>query len=291
MCRCCSFARSCWPRTCLVAAVVGDIRIRNRNRPSRLTASCRHPEMRSTPIPGDRRSDQPLWTTMPIDPPLLPGAVVDGVLVGRAGGNQAPVAGPFVGVLEALARVGLGRGVEDSRELEILQLDQAAGLFDEIVGVLRRVLLDRLVRPRPRRRTSSCSVAPSSSSPAASLRVECDSMSTRRPCFSATLIHGSIRLMAATSPRFSASMRSRIVPANVVLICSRFRKPSSSLRVVKCEPLNGLTPIGLVLQLLGLEDARFRVGDEREASTSPSPARRSWPDGGPPGLATRPRAS
>jgi hypothetical protein len=55
------------------------------------------------------------------------------------------------------------------------------------------------------------------------------------------LIHGSIRLAAATSPRSSASMRSLIVPAKTVLICSRFRKPSSSFSVVKWEPLNGLT--------------------------------------------------
>ena len=58
------------------------------------------------------------------------------------------------------------------------------------------------------------------------------------------LIHGSIRLAAATSPRLTASILSFIVPAKVVLICSRFKNPSSSFRVVKCEPLNGLTAMG-----------------------------------------------
>ena len=62
-------------------------------------------------------------------------------------------------------------------------------------------------------------------------------MSTRIPRFSATLIQGSITLAAATSPLASASSRSFIVPANTHLICSRFRNPSSSFKVVKCEPL------------------------------------------------------
>ena len=46
---------------------------------------------------------------------------------------------------------------------------------------------------------------------AASLRVECDSIRMRRPCFCATLIHGSIRLTAATVPWRSASSRLIIV--------------------------------------------------------------------------------
>jgi len=76
-------------------------------------------------------------------------------------------------------------------------------------------------------------------------------MITRRPRFSAMLIQGSIRLTAATSPRPSASMRSFMVPAKVVLICSRLRKPSSSFKVVKWEPLKGLTPMGLSFNCSG----------------------------------------
>src|SRR5437773_6941282 len=81
-----------------------------------------------------------------VRPYLLPGAVVDRVFVGRAGGHEAPVARPLVGMLEALAGVGLGRGVQDARELEILQFQHAAGFLDEIVRVLRRVLVDRARR-------------------------------------------------------------------------------------------------------------------------------------------------
>ena len=57
------------------------------------------------------------------------------------------------------------------------------------------------------------SVSPSTSSDAASLRVECDSMTRRSPSFCATLIQGSIRLTAVTWPCFSASMRLGIEPA------------------------------------------------------------------------------
>jgi hypothetical protein len=53
-------------------------------------------------------------------------------------------------------------------------------------------------------------VSPSSSSPAASARVECDSMRMRRRHFCATLIQGSIRLAAATLPSRTASRRFRI---------------------------------------------------------------------------------
>src|SRR5882672_2522996 len=73
---------------------------------------------------------------------LLPGAVVYGVFVGRARGHEAPVARPLVGVLEALARVGLGRRIEDASELEVFELEHASGFLDEVVRVLRRILVD-----------------------------------------------------------------------------------------------------------------------------------------------------
>src|SRR5712691_3016332 len=43
---------------------------------------------------------------------LRPGAVVDGVVVGGAGHGHVPLHRPGVGVLEALAGVGLRSGVE-----------------------------------------------------------------------------------------------------------------------------------------------------------------------------------
>src|SRR5205807_8868597 len=67
--------------------------------------------------------------------------------------------------------------------------------------------------------------------------VECDSIRMRNPCFCATLIHGSMRLAAATLPVRKASSRLGIDPALVVLMCSGARKPSISFSVVKCEPL------------------------------------------------------
>ena len=42
-----------------------------------------------------------------------------------------------------------------------------------------------------------------------------------------------------------------MVPAKVHLICSRFRNPSRSFKVVKCEPLYGLTAIGLFFSCSG----------------------------------------
>ena len=70
-------------------------------------------------------------------------------------------------------------------------------------------------------------------SPAASLRVECDSIRMRRPFFCATLIQGSIRLTAATRRSRSASRRLSIEPALVVFTYLGSRKPSIILSVVK----------------------------------------------------------
>src|SRR2546422_3752870 len=80
----------------------------------------------------------------------LPGAVIDGVLVGGAGHRHVPLDRPVVGVVEPLARVGLRRGVQQAPGLELLGLQEAAGLADEIVDERRRVFLDELDRPRLR---------------------------------------------------------------------------------------------------------------------------------------------
>src|SRR6266446_2353515 len=77
---------------------------------------------------------------------LPPGAIVDRVLVGGAGRNELPAERPLIGVLEALARVGLGRRVQDAREVEVLQLEQPARLLDEVVRVALGGLLDRPCR-------------------------------------------------------------------------------------------------------------------------------------------------
>src|ERR1700747_3505272 len=76
---------------------------------------------------------------------LLPSPVVHRVLVGGAGRNEAPTQRPLIVVVEAFARVGRGRRVEETRELEIAEIDQAAGFLEQIVGILLRVVLDRLL--------------------------------------------------------------------------------------------------------------------------------------------------
>src|SRR6266853_4546343 len=79
---------------------------------------------------------------------LLPGPVVHGVLEGRTRLHQAPAQGPLVGVIEALARVGLGRCVEDARDLELPGVEQAARFLDQVARVLARVAVDRIGRAR-----------------------------------------------------------------------------------------------------------------------------------------------
>src|SRR6267378_4141374 len=140
----------------------------------------------------------------------LPGAVVDRVLERRAGLHQAPAHGPLVGVVEALARVGFGRRVEDARNLEVFGVEQLSRLLDQVARMLAGVLVDRIGGAR--------------------LGAE-----HRGEGWPVELVPG--RLAAATWPFASASRRSFMVPAKIHLICSRFRKPSRSFSVVKCEPL------------------------------------------------------
>src|SRR5262245_51562180 len=75
---------------------------------------------------------------------LLPRPIVNRVLVGGAGGHQVPTQRPLVGMVEALARIRLGRGIEEARQLQIPGPQQAARLLDQVMGVLARILVDRL---------------------------------------------------------------------------------------------------------------------------------------------------
>src|SRR3989441_11023121 len=59
---------------------------------------------------------------------LLPGAVVDGVLVGGAGHRHVPLDRPVIGVVEALASVGLRRGVKQAPGLQLVGLEEPSGL-------------------------------------------------------------------------------------------------------------------------------------------------------------------
>src|SRR5256885_7153544 len=86
--------------------------------------------------------------TFLIAPPLLPGAVVDRVLVGRARNRHVPFHRPVVGVVEALASVRLRRGVQQAPGLQLVRLEQSAGLAQEIMDERRGILLQQLDRAR-----------------------------------------------------------------------------------------------------------------------------------------------
>src|SRR6266705_2582982 len=73
---------------------------------------------------------------------LLPSPVVDRVLVGGAGGDEAPTQSPLVVVVESVARVRGQRGVQQSGQLEVFEVDQAARFLEQIVSVFFRVLVD-----------------------------------------------------------------------------------------------------------------------------------------------------
>src|SRR6266446_9214983 len=74
----------------------------------------------------------PRWARFAL-PTLLPRPVIDGVLVGSAGHRHIPLDGPVIGVVEPLAGIGLRRGVEKAPRLELVGLQEAIGLGDEIV--------------------------------------------------------------------------------------------------------------------------------------------------------------
>ena len=73
----------------------------------------------------------------------------------------------------------------------------------------------------------------------------------RCPHFCATLIHGSVRLAAATWPSRTASSRLSIDPTLARFTCSGVRKPSIIFKVVNSEPLFGVTAIGLSFNISG----------------------------------------
>src|SRR5258708_5759108 len=123
--------RYSWSRGCFGAAISCSIGH---------SIGRRRPKMQTAPTLCRRRPTQ----FRLVLPRLLPGAVVHRVLVGGARRHQAPAERPVVIVVEAFARVGHRRRVEDARQLEVLQANQAAGLRHDVVRKLLRVVLDRL---------------------------------------------------------------------------------------------------------------------------------------------------
>src|SRR5215471_18083448 len=79
---------------------------------------------------------------------LLPSPVVDRVFVGGARGNEAPAERPLVVVVESLTRVWRRRRVQQARQLEVLEVDQAARFLEQVVGVFFWIFVDRGGRAR-----------------------------------------------------------------------------------------------------------------------------------------------
>src|SRR6267154_164230 len=75
---------------------------------------------------------------------LLPGAIVDCAFEGRPGLDQPPSQRPLVGVIEALAGIGLGRRVQKAGHLELPFVEQPARFIDRVAGVAPWVLVYRL---------------------------------------------------------------------------------------------------------------------------------------------------
>src|SRR5689334_3410256 len=79
---------------------------------------------------------------------LLPGPVVDRVLVRSAGHGHVPLHRPAVGIVPALTRVRRDRTVQQAPVLEFLGLEEAAGLAHQVMHVGPRILLEHLDRTR-----------------------------------------------------------------------------------------------------------------------------------------------
>src|SRR4029077_10442175 len=93
---------------------------------------------------------------------LLPGAVVARAFESRPGLDQSPPQGPLIGVIEALAGVGLRRGVQNAGDLEVPGIDEPAGFLDQVAGMPPRILVDRFGRAgfRPEHRGERKAVEP-----------------------------------------------------------------------------------------------------------------------------------
>src|SRR5690348_12011639 len=121
------------------------------SRPEAPSMSVVHPppdDMLEQPKTASPATSKPIATICFIV--LLPSAIVDGVLIGGSRHGHVPFHGPVVGVLEALARIGLRRRVQQAPSLELARLEQPARLADEVMDERRRVLLDEIDRPRLR---------------------------------------------------------------------------------------------------------------------------------------------
>src|SRR5205085_4631039 len=90
------------------------------------------------------------WRAPSPNSDLLPGAIVYRVVVGGARHGHVPLHRPAVGVVPALAGVGLRRAVQKPPGVELLGLEKPAGLAHEVMSEGPRVLVQHLYRARLR---------------------------------------------------------------------------------------------------------------------------------------------
>src|SRR6266705_2798299 len=195
---------------------------------------------------------------------LLPGAVVDRVLEGRPRLHQAPAQGPLVGVVEALARVGLGRRVEDARDLEVFGVEQPSRFLDEVARMLAGILVDRFggarLGPEHRGKRSPVELVPR--------RFAARGVRLHQHAHAAFLgdadpgLHQACRRDFAPGERVQALLHGA---GERPLDLLALQEPLEHLQGGEVRAVEGAHRDRLPLELLGLVDPRLGVADDRES--------------------------
>src|SRR6266436_5501122 len=195
---------------------------------------------------------------------LLPGPVVDRVLVGGAGRNETPAERPLIVVVEAVARVRRRRGVQQSRQLEVFEFNQAAGLLEQVVGVFFGVLVDRgggarLGPEHLRKRRAVQLIARCLA--AGRMGFDQDATSLAFGDTDPRLLQAYGLDLARPQRLESFTMGACELPFDIVALHESFHH----LEHREVRAVEGAHSDRRVLQLLRLENAKFRIGDDREA--------------------------
>src|SRR6266545_7237618 len=194
---------------------------------------------------------------------LLPGAVVDRVFKSRSGFDQSPTQSPLISVIEALAGVGLGRRVEDARNLELLGVEQPARLLDQVARVLARILVDRIGGPRlcleHRGEGGSVELVPR--------RFAARRMRLHQHAQAALFRNADPGLHEARRGDFAFAERVQPLlhrPGEHPLDLLALEETLEQLQGGEVRAVEGAHRDRLPLELLGLVDARLGIGDDRE---------------------------
>src|SRR2546422_2454663 len=195
---------------------------------------------------------------------LLPGPVVYRALESGARLDQTPTQGPLVGVIEALAGIGLGRRVQKAGHFEILFIEQPARLLDQVTGVAPGVLVDRLGRARlgPEHRGERRAVE------LLARRFAARRMRLHQYPHAAFLGDADPGLHQACRGDFAFAERVQALlhgagerPLDLLAL----EKPLEQLQRGEMRAVEGAHRDRLVLELLGLVDPRLGIGDDRES--------------------------